>query len=57
VYLATGWQSGVKKIQENLWLFEFSDEGDKQKVMAGRPWSYDHTLLILNELDEQISPL
>jgi hypothetical protein len=57
VYLATGWQSGVKEIQENLWLFEFSDEGDKQKVMAGRPWSYDHTLLILNELDEQISPL
>lgn len=45
-----------KEIQENLWLFEFSKEADKQKVMTRRPWPYDRTLLILNEFDGQISP-
>jgi hypothetical protein len=45
-----------KEIQENLWLFEFFEDGDKHKVLAGRPWSYDRTLLILNEFDGQISP-
>jgi len=38
-----------KEIQENLWLFEFSEDSDKQKVLAGRPWTYNSTLLILNE--------
>jgi hypothetical protein len=45
----------VKEIKENLWLFEFSEDRDKQKVLAGRPWSYDRTLLILNEFDGKIS--
>lgn len=40
-----------KEIQENLWLFEFSDDNDKRRVLEGRPWSYDRTLLILNEFD------
>lgn len=45
-----------KEIQENLWLFELSEDGDKQKVLVGRPWSNDRTLLILNEFDGRISP-
>jgi hypothetical protein len=45
-----------KEVQENLWLFEFEEEADKQKVMAGRPWSYDRTLLILNEFDGRLAP-
>lgn len=46
----------VKEIREDMWLFEFSEDRDKQKVLAGRPWSYDRTLLILNEFDGKISP-
>jgi hypothetical protein len=46
-----------KEIQENLWLFEFDEESDKQKVLDGRLWSYDHTLLILNEFDGKTPPL
>jgi len=46
----------VKEIRADLWLFEFSEDRDKQKVLAGRPWSYDRTLLILNEFDGKISP-
>jgi hypothetical protein len=46
----------INEVQENLWLFEFAEEGDKRKVMAGRPWSYDRTLLILNEFDGRLAP-
>ncbi len=45
-----------KEIQENLWLFEFEEESNKRKIMAGRPWSYDRTLLILNEFDGRLAP-
>jgi hypothetical protein len=45
-----------KEIQENLWLFEFFEDSDKRRALEGRPWSYDRTLLILNELDGQTSP-
>jgi hypothetical protein len=45
-----------KEIQDNLWLFEFSDEEDQRRVLEGRPWSYDRTLLILNVFDGKIPP-
>jgi hypothetical protein len=45
-----------KEILENLWLFKFFDVGDKQKVMVGRPWSYDRTLLILHDFDRKLAP-
>ncbi len=46
----------LKEIQEHVRLFEFTEEGDKQRVLGGRPWSYDRTLLVLNEFDGRISP-
>jgi hypothetical protein len=46
----------INEVQESLWLFEFEEDGDKRKVMAGRPWSYDRTLLILNEFDGRLAP-
>jgi len=45
-----------KEILDNLLLFEFTEEVDKQKVMAGRPWAYDRTLLILNDFDGRLAP-
>lgn len=42
-----------KEIQDNLWLFEFSEEADKQKVLEGQPRSYDRTILVINEFDPQ----
>jgi hypothetical protein len=46
----------INEVQENLWLFEFEEDGDKQKVLAGRPWSCDRTLLVLNEFDRRLAP-
>jgi hypothetical protein len=42
-----------KELQDNCWLFEFSGESDRQRVMAGRPWSYDRVALVLIDFDGQ----
>lgn len=44
------------EIQDNLWLFEFSKEKDQRRVLEGRPWSYDRTILVLNEFDGKTPP-
>jgi hypothetical protein len=40
-----------KEIQPNVWIFEFSKETDKVRVLKGRPWSFDRSLLALTEFD------
>jgi hypothetical protein len=45
-----------KEIHEHLLLFEFSDDSDRRRVLEGQPWSYDRTLLILNEFDAKTPP-
>jgi hypothetical protein len=40
-----------KEIQPNVWIFEFSKETDKLRVLKGRPWSFDRSLLALTEFD------
>jgi hypothetical protein len=42
---------GFKEIQPNVWIFEFSKETDKIRVLKGRPWSFDWSLLALSEFD------
>jgi hypothetical protein len=43
-----------KEVQPNVWMFEFSQEEDKQHVLAGRPWSFDRFILALFEFDGSI---
>jgi len=45
-----------KEIQDNLWLLEFSNREDKRRVLEGRPWLFDRSLLVLKEIDEDIPP-
>jgi hypothetical protein len=45
-----------KDLQDNLWLFEFTEEEDKYRILAGRPWSFDRHILVLNEFDGQCPP-
>jgi hypothetical protein len=40
-----------KELKDNMWLVEFSDDGDKRRVLEGRPWSFDRQILVLNEFD------
>jgi hypothetical protein len=45
-----------KELQDNMWIFEFSELVDKERVMEGRPWSYDRQILVLNEFDGSTPP-
>jgi hypothetical protein len=45
-----------KELQDNCWLFEFSGEADKCRVLEGRPWSYDRYALVLKEFDGKMAP-
>jgi hypothetical protein len=46
-----------KELHDNLWLLEFSNVDDKRRVMEGRPWLFDRSVLVLKEIDEEIPPL
>jgi hypothetical protein len=48
--------ASFKELQENLWLIEFSDGRDKQRVLAGRPWLFDKHLVVLKVFDEMTPP-
>jgi hypothetical protein len=45
-----------KEVQDNMWLFEFTDREDKNRVMAGRPWSFDRQIIVLNDFDGKVPP-
>jgi hypothetical protein len=45
-----------KEISESLRIFEFSEASDKQRVLDGRPWSYDRALLVINQFDAKTPP-
>ncbi|GLT77767.1 hypothetical protein SLA2020_493250 [Shorea laevis] len=40
-----------KEVQNHLWIFEFSDPFDKEKVLKGRPWLFDKNLIVITEFD------
>lgn len=42
-----GGQVTFQEVQENLWIFEFSNLYDKRRVMEGRPWLFDRYILVL----------
>jgi hypothetical protein len=49
------WQPTVrvtfKTLLTNLFLIDFEDELDKARIMEGRPWTFDGSLLSLAEFD------
>lgn len=47
----------VRTVDTNLFMFQFFCEEDKERVLGGRPWSFDHQIFLLQELkgDEQPS--
>jgi hypothetical protein len=42
------------EIQDNLWIFEFTNGDIKERMMANRPWSFDRQILVLNYFDKII---
>jgi hypothetical protein len=46
-----------KELYDNIWLLEFSTVTDKRRVQEGCPWLFDRSVLVLKELEENMSPL
>jgi hypothetical protein len=44
-----------KVLGENLFLIEFTDMRDKVRVLEGRPWTFDNSLLIVEDFDGKTS--
>lgn len=42
-------------LHEHLWIFEFTDDADKRRVLEGRPWLFDRYILVLNDFDDSIA--
>ena len=45
-----------KEVQDNVWLFEFTDGDDKQRVLNGWSWSFDRQILVFNDFDGSTPP-
>lgn len=45
-----------RPIENDLFMVQFANLRDKNKVMAGRPWTFDQNLLLLNEIEGSAQP-
>ena len=46
----------ISEIDEGMFLVEFSDGKDKQKVLEMWPWSFEKQLIVLKEFEEELVP-
>ncbi|XP_010679627.1 uncharacterized protein LOC104894942 [Beta vulgaris subsp. vulgaris] len=45
-----------RKIENDLFVVHFACKRDRDKVLVGRPWTFDQSLVMLQEIDEDIQP-
>ncbi|XP_057247549.1 uncharacterized protein LOC130589924 [Beta vulgaris subsp. vulgaris] len=45
-----------RSIENGLFVVRFASKRDKDKVMAGRPWTFDQNLVMLQEIEDDIQP-
>ena len=45
----------ISDIDEDLFLVEFGDKKDKQKIMDMCPWSYEKNLVLLQVFDGDVA--
>lgn len=46
----------IQSVTANLFVFQFFHWRDREKVLEGRPWCFDQSLLVLNELSGNEQP-
>lgn len=46
----------IRMVGAHLFVFQFFHWRDKEKVLDGRPWSFDNQLLVLNEISGNEQP-
>lgn len=45
-----------RTIENGFFVVQFASLRDKSKVMAGRPWTFDQNLVLLNEIEGDLQP-
>lgn len=45
-----------RAIENGLFVIQFATARDKAKVLAGRPWTFDQNLVMLNDIDGHQQP-
>ncbi|KAL3509838.1 hypothetical protein ACH5RR_029239 [Cinchona calisaya] len=46
----------AKAIGDNLALFQFQKKVDKMRVLAGAPWAFDDTLVLVSKYEGDVQP-
>ncbi|XVF06153.1 hypothetical protein REPUB_Repub06bG0022900 [Reevesia pubescens] len=46
----------VRDVGDNMYLFQFNDELEKDRTLVMQPWSFNKTLIILKEFNEMNKP-
>ena len=46
----------IRSMGSNLFMFQFFHWRDREKVLNGRPWSFEQRLLFLQEIDGDAQP-
>ena len=45
-----------RAIENGLFVVQFANVRDKEKVLSGRPWTFDQNLVMLNDIDGEQQP-
>ncbi|CAO2835426.1 unnamed protein product [Amaranthus hypochondriacus] len=46
----------IRSMGSNMFMFQFFHWRDMEKVLHGRPWSFEQRLLVLQEIEEDVQP-
>lgn len=46
----------IRPIENELFVFQFTNHQDKAKVLVGTPWTFHQNLLLLNEIEGDAQP-
>lgn len=49
-------EARFRRIENSLFVIQFATAKDKAKVMAGRPWTFDNHLVLLEEIEGSVQP-
>lgn len=47
----------IRDLEENLFIFQFSNDDDKLNIISGRSWSFEKSLVLIDDVNGLVSPI